>query len=133
MCPAPKGFSITDESSLGAEQKKALDLVSSVLEKIDTTGVQKALDRAIFGLLGLIVVYPVEDETKLCNKDGDVLPDAKLMFPGQTARDLAYIVHADIGKGFLFGINCKSKQRIGADYTLQDGDVIKIVSSMSRG
>lgn len=131
--PGAETFSIRDGSSPGPEQKKALDLVSSALERIKTTGVQHALNRAVFGLLGLSVVYPVEDETKLCNKDGEVLPDAKLMPPGATAKDLAYAVHADIGKGFLFGINCKSRQRIGADYVLQSGDVIKIVSSMSRG
>ena len=131
--PGTEKFSIKDESSLKPEQKKALELVSSVLEKISTTGVQHALNHAVFDLLKLNVVYPVEDETKLCNKDGEVLPDAKLMAPGTTAKDLAYAVHADIGKGFLFGINCKSKQRIGAYYVLQNGDVIKIVSSMSRG
>ncbi len=131
--PGAEAFSIKDGSSLGPEQRKALDLVSSVLEKIKTTGVQRALNRAVFGLLKLSVVYPVEDETRLCNKDGQVLPDARLMPPGATARDLAYAVHADIGRGFLFGINCKSRQRIGADYILQDGDVIKITSSMSRG
>jgi len=131
--PGAGTFSIRDGPSLRPEQRKALDLVSSVLEKIKTTGVQNALDRAVFGLLGLSVVYPVEDETRLCNKDGEVLPDAKLMPPGATAKDLAYAVHADIGRGFLFGINCKSGQRIGADYALQSGDVIKIVSSMSRG
>lgn len=128
-------FAIRDETNLKAEQKKALGVVSSVLDKLgDTgTGVQAALNYAVFDLLNMLVVYPVEDETKLCNKDGDVLPDAKLVRAGSTARDLAGQVHADIAKGFLFGINCKSKQRVGADYVLQDGDVIKIVSSMSRG
>ncbi len=131
--PGSETFSVRDGSSLGPEQKKALALVSSVLEKIKTTGVQRALNHAAFDLLKLSVVYPVEDETRLCDKDGQVLPDAKLMPPGSTARDLAYAVHADIGRGFLFGINCRSRQRVGADYILQDGDVVKIVSSMSRG
>ena len=132
--PGAKSFSINDTSSIKPEQQKALDLVASVLEKIkEGTGIQNALNHAVFDLLKLNVVYPVEDETKLCNKDGDVLPDAKLMPPGATAKDLAFAVHADIAKGFLFGIDCKSKQRIGADYTLKDGDVIKIVSSKSRG
>lgn len=126
-------FTINDKADIKPEQQKALDTVSPILEKINGTGIQDALNSAAFDLLKLNVVYPVEDETKLCNKDGTVLPDAKLMPPGSTARDLAAAVHADIAKGFLFGINCKSKQRIGADYTLQNGDVIKIVSSMSRG
>ena len=108
-------------------------MFSSVLEKIKCTGIQNALETAVFDLLKLSVVYPVEDEAKLCNKDGQVLPDAKLMQPGSTAKDLAQSVHADIAKGFLFAIDCKSKQRIGADHILKNGDVIKIVSSMSRG
>ncbi len=126
-------FTVLDKSVLKPEQSRALDLVSSVLEKIGTTGVQRALNHAAFDLLKLNVVYPVEDETRLCNKDGDILPDAKLLPHGMTARDLARAVHADIEKGFLFGIDCKSKQRIGADHVLRDGDVIKIVSSTSRG
>ena len=131
--PGSGGFTVGDPSGIAPEQRKALDLVSSVLGRIGTTGVQEALDRAVFGLLGLNVVYPVEDETRLCNKDGEVLPDARLMPPGSTARDLALSVHADIARGFLFGINCKSRQRVGSDYELRDGDVIKIVSSASRG
>ena len=131
--PGESQFSMNNPSDVKPEQKKALDLVSSVLYKINGTGVQNALDCVVFDLLKLIVVYPVEDETKLCNKDGDVLPDAKLVSLGSTAKDLAYTVHEDIAKGFLFGIDCKSKQRIGADHVLKNGDVIKIVSSMSRG
>ncbi len=131
--PGADQFQINDESDVKPEQQKALGLVSSVLEKIKCTGIQNALETAVFDLLKLSVVYPVEDEAKLCNKDGQVLPDAKLMQPGSTAKDLAQSVHADIAKGFLFAIDCKSKQRIGADHILKNGDVIKIVSSMSRG
>jgi ribosome-binding ATPase YchF (GTP1/OBG family) len=79
------------------------------------------------------VVYPVEDESKLCNKDGVILPDAKLLTNGATAKDLAETIHADIAKGFLHAIDCKSKQRIGSDHILKNGDVIKIVSTLSRG
>ena len=131
--PGQKGFDMSGDREPAAAQKKALDMIRDVMEKIGTTGVQEAINAAVFGLLHLNVVYPVEDETRLSNKDGLVLPDAKLMRPGATARDLAHIIHADIGKGFLYAINCKTRQRIGADYTLQDGDVIKVVSSMSRG
>ena len=79
------------------------------------------------------MVYPVEDESKFCNKDGVVFPDAKLLTEDSTAKDLAETIHADIAKGFLHAIDCKTKQRIGADHKLQNGDVIKIVSTLSRG
>lgn len=129
--PGGSKFEVTQE--VGAQQKKALDLVSAVLEKIPSTGVQEILDTAVFGLLGSIIAYPVEDESKLSNKDGEVLPDARLLPAGSTARDLAGTIHADIEKGFLHAIDCKTKQRIGGDHKLRDGDVIKIVSTLSRG
>ena len=52
---------------------------------------------------------------------------------GSTAKDLAETVHADLAKGFLYAVDARSKQRIGADHKLKSGDVIKIVSAASRG
>ena len=97
------------------------------------TGVQRILNTAVLEMLGYVVVYPVEDETRLTNKDGQVLPDSKLVPKGSTVRDLAEAVHADLAKGLLHAIDCKTKQRISGDRELADGDVIKIVSTMSRG
>jgi len=131
--PGDENFKLNDNVDISPEQKKALELVNGVLSKIKSTGVQAILNSVIFDVLKLIVVYPVEDETKLCNKDGEILPDAKLLPPKSTAKDLAGIIHADIAKGFLHAIDVKTKQRIGAEHQLKNGDVIKIVSSMSRG
>jgi len=128
-----ENFTLNDNVKVSPQQQKALDLVKTVLSKIKSTGVQSVLDSAIFDLLKLIVVFPVEDESKLCNKDGEVLPDAKLLPLNSTAKDLALTIHADIAKGFLHAIKVKTKQRIGADHQLKHGDVIKIVSSLSRG
>ena len=128
-----EGFSVMENKEILPEQKKALDLVNTVLSKIQSTGIQKILNIAVFDLLKFIVVFPVEDETKLTNKNGDVLPDAKLLPEDSTAKDLAGLIHADIAKGFLHAIDCKTKQRIGADHKLKNGDVIKIVSTLSRG
>ncbi|MFQ5783057.1 MAG: redox-regulated ATPase YchF, partial [Nitrosopumilus sp.] len=128
-----KGFTITEGREIPPPQQKALDLVKSVFSKIPSTGIQKILNTAIFDSLNFIVVYPVEDETKLTNKDGVILPDAKLLPQGSTAKDLAGLIHADIAKGFLHAIDCKTKQRIGGDQKLKNGDVIKIVSTLSRG
>jgi len=131
--PGEKNFKIKEGINLNSQQQKALDLVKSVLSKIGTTGVQQALDASCFELLKLIVVYPVEDETKLSNKDGQVLPDARLLPSNSTAKDLATTIHADLAKGFLHAIDVKTKQRIGAQHQLKNGDVIKIVSTLSRG
>ncbi len=131
--PGDNDFKIKEGIEVSPQQQKALDLVKSVFSKINATGIQEVLNSIIFDVLKLIVVYPVEDDTKLCNKDGQVLPDARLLPINSTAKDLAQTVHADLAKGFLHAIDVKTKQRIGADHQLQNGDVIKIVSSMSRG
>ena len=130
--PGDSSFALSSES-INPQQKQALDLVKTVMGKIHTTGVQEAINHAVFDVLKFITVYPVEDETKLSNKDGVVLPDARLLPIGSTAKDLATTIHADLAKGFLHAIDAKTKQRIGGDHTLKDGDVIKIISSMSRG
>jgi len=127
------GFTVVGDREIAPPQQKALDLARSVFEKIPDTGIQKILNAAVFDSLNLIAVYPVEDETKLANKDGVVLPDAKLLPKDSTAKDLAGLIHADIAKGFLHAIDCKTKQRIGSDQKLKNGDVIKIVSTLSRG
>jgi hypothetical protein len=46
---------------------------------------------------------------------------------------LATNIHEDLAKGFMFAIDVRNKQRIGADYELKHNDVIKIVSTTSRG
>ncbi|MBI2110862.1 MAG: redox-regulated ATPase YchF [Nitrosarchaeum sp.] len=126
-------FSVVENKEILPQQQKALDLVKTVFSKIHSTGIQKILNIAVFDLLKLIVVFPVEDDTKLTNKNGDILPDAKLLPQDSTAKDLASLIHADIAKGFLHAIDCKTKQRIGGDHKLKNGDVIKIVSTLSRG
>ena len=131
--PGDETFSIVENKKILPQQKKALDVVKGIFSKIQSTGIQKILNIAVFDTLKFIVVYPVEDETKLTNKDGDVLPDTKLLPENSTAKDLAALVHADIAKGFLHAIDCKTKQRIGGDHKLKNGDVIKIVSTLSRG
>jgi ribosome-binding ATPase YchF (GTP1/OBG family) len=83
--------------------------------------------------LKLIVVYPVEDEMKLIDKKRNVLPDAQLLPEGSTPRDLANKIHADLGKGFLYAIDARSKKRLGADYKLKNNDIVKIVSTTSGG
>lgn len=131
--PGDTGFTLKENVEISSQQQKALDLVNSVFSKINSTGIQNVLNSIVFDVLKLIVVYPVEDDSKLCNKDGEILPDAKLLPSNSNAKNLAETIHADLAKGFLHAIDVKTKQRIGADHHLKNGDVIKIVSSMSRG
>ena len=131
--PGDDNFQGKDGVQLSDQQNNALHLAKNVLTKIQTTGVQKILNSMIFDVLDMIVVYPVEDESKLTNKQGQVLPDARLLKNNSTAKDLAFTIHQDIGKGFLHAIDAKTKQRIGADHQLKNGDIVKIVSTLSRG
>ena len=79
-----------------------------------------------------IVVYPVEDESKLTDKKGNVLPDARIMHDGDTAKDLAFSIHTDIGKSFLYAVDARTGLRLGAEYKLKNNDVIKIVAASRR-
>ena len=99
------------------------------MKKLGSTGVQDTLNKVVFEELGMIIVYPVEDEGKYCNAKGVVLPDALLLPKGTTPRDLAFRIHTDIGNGFLYAVDAKSKMRIKDSAELKHGDVIKIVST----
>jgi ribosome-binding ATPase YchF (GTP1/OBG family) len=121
------GFKILDESKLNEQQVKALEKIKTLIEKYGSTGVQDCLNKAVFDLLGYIVVYPVEDENKLCDKDGNILPDAFLMPKGSTALDLAYKIHTEIGERFIAAIDARTKRRLGKDYVLKNNDVIRIM------
>lgn len=107
-------------------QKKAFEKISETIKKYGSTGVQKCIERLVFEKMKMIVVYPVENEHKLTDGKGRVLPDAFLMKQGSTALDLAYRVHEDIGKKFIAAVDVKKRVRIGAEHELKDGDVISI-------
>jgi len=127
--PGSSSFSIKDDSKLDEKQKTALHFIKEkVLDVYGSTGVQECIERSAFELLNLIVVYPVEDEHHLTDKDGRVLPDAFLMPKGSTARDLAYKIHTELGEGFIKAIDARTHRVIGADYELKNGDIIKIVA-----
>jgi ribosome-binding ATPase YchF (GTP1/OBG family) len=126
--PGDQSFKISDETSLNDNQIKALDFIRRAIEKCGGTGVQTCLERAAFELLDLIVVYPVEDEHRLTDHDGNVLPDAFLVKKGTTARELAYRVHTDLGENFIRAINVRTQRAVGHDYVLEDGDILTIVS-----
>lgn len=127
--PGARDFEIPDPKKLDEGQRKALDFIKErVLDVYGSTGVQECIERVAFDLLDLIVVYPVEDENHLTDKQGRVLPDAYLMPKGSTARDLAYKIHTDLGEGFIKAIDARTRKAVGADYELKDGDIIKIVA-----
>lgn len=131
--PGDGNFRMNESASINEQQKQALQKAHTFLSKYGSTGVQEAINTAVFNSLKFIVVYPVEDELKLTDKKGNVLPDAHLLPANSTPRDLAEKIHAEIGKGFLYAIDARSKMRLGADYRLKNNDVIKIVSATRSG
>lgn len=130
--PGDNSFEIKENTKLSDKQRQALEIVSNFIKKHGSTGVQEIINSACFDLLKKIVVYPVEDESKLSDKKGNILPEAYLLNEESTAKDLAHAVHEELGKGFLFAIDVRSKRRLGADHKLKNNDVIKIVSATSR-
>jgi hypothetical protein len=127
--PGDPAFSVIREDALSPAQKAGLRTIAQVMEKFGGTGVQQAINRAVRDLLRMIVVYPVEDEHRFSDSKGNVLPDAFLMREGSTPRDLAFQVHTDIGKGFLYAVDARTNMRVKDTYPMKDGDIIRIVST----
>jgi ribosome-binding ATPase YchF (GTP1/OBG family) len=124
--PGDTHFTIV--TSLNQQQKTALERLQKFVSG-EGTGVQKCLNTTVFDVLRYIVVYPVEDEHRWSDKQGRVLPDALLIKAGGTAKDLAFKVHSDIGSGFIYALDARTKKRLGEHHELKNGDIIKIVST----
>ncbi|MGD0476925.1 MAG: redox-regulated ATPase YchF [Nitrososphaerales archaeon] len=132
--PGDGSFKVVAPEKLTPAQAGALKMVDEkVMKTFGGTGVQEAINEAYFGLLSAVVVFPVEDETKLSDKEGNVLPDAYVMKGGSTALDLARTVHTELADSFLYAIDARNGKRLSADHKLSNRDIVKIVSSGKRG
>jgi ribosome-binding ATPase YchF (GTP1/OBG family) len=131
--PGDCNFKINNPEKLTPSQLKALETIrEKVLLKFGSTGVQDAVNMAYFKLLNMITVYPVEDLEHLSDHHGRVLPDAYLVSYGTTARELAYLIHTELGESFIYAVEARERKRVGEDYILKDRDVISIVSAKKR-
>ena len=118
-------FEILKEKKLSTNQLNALNYIkTNILDVYGSTGIQKALNEGIFGLLNRIVVYPVQDEHKYTDQKGNILPDGILVPKGANPRDLAYLVHSDIGDKFMHAVDARTNMRVASDYELKDRDII---------
>jgi ribosome-binding ATPase YchF (GTP1/OBG family) len=128
--PGDPKFEVPVPEKLTPAQSGALRMVDErVMKAYGGTGVQEAINQAYFGLLSAIVVFPVEDEHKLSDKAGNILPDAYVMKGGSTALDLARTVHTELAEAFLYAIDARTGKRLSSDYKLADRDIVKIVST----
>ncbi len=131
--PGDCNFKTRNSEKLSEGQVKALETIrEKILLESGSTGVQEAINIAFFKLLSMITVYPVEDLEHLADHNGKILPDAYLVPYGTTARQLAYIIHTELGEGFIYAIEAREKKRVGEDYVLKDRDVVSIVSAKKR-
>ena len=117
-------------TELNDREKKALEMIEErVFKEFGSTGLQETINKAAFDLLDLILVYPVENPEKLTDHNGNVLPEGYLVKRGTTARELAYMIHSDLGEKFVRAFLVRDHRRVGPDYVLRDRDVISIKAS----
>jgi len=131
--PGDPDFEILKPDKLTSKAKEKLEkLREEVLHRYGSTGVQQVLDEAVFNLLKMIAVFPVEDTSRYTDHEGNVLPDVFLLPEGSTPRDLAYKIHTELGKTFIYAVDARTGIRLGEDYKLKNRDIIKIVSTARR-
>ncbi len=124
--PGADEFEISGQAN--EKQAQALANIRSFCKATGGTGVPKALERAVFGLLGMKVAYPVEDEHKYSDHYGNALPDAMLVPAGTTVIGLAEKIHTDLARHFIGAVDARKKMKVGKEHLLADGDIIKIIA-----
>lgn len=126
--PGDETIEIGDVSD---QQYAGLAEIQELLKRWGGTGVQQAIDTAVYDVLDRITVYPVRDATNWTDGEGRMLPDAHLLPAGATPVELAYAIHSEIGDGYLSAVDARTGREIGEDHELTEGDVIRIVSTAS--
>ena len=118
-------FEIVDDVS--ADQEAGLEQIREFVGEYGGTGVQAAIETALFDVLGSIAVFPGSANGSADEKG--VFRDCFILPEGATTSDFAYFLHSDIGDGLLHGIDCRSNRQIGSDHELDHRDVVEIVST----
>lgn len=126
--PGKNDFDIVEESGLSEEQVQGLNEIREFIEEFGETGVQKALETAVFEELGLKYVFPGGADG-LGDEHGNILPDCFLVPGDSTVLDFAFEIHSDLGEGFLHGIDCRENRQVSGDREIENGDVIEIVTT----
>jgi len=129
--PGSDNFNILGEKNLNQKELQMLNKIQEIiLNPFKETGIQKALNFAVFNILNQICVYPVSDINKYTDNKSNVLPDAFLVKKGTLLKNFVRDkIHTDLADHFIFGIDARTKKRLGENYELRHNDVIKIVSA----
>jgi len=129
--PGDSDFSILKTNSLNRSELETLEKIKQkILKRYGGTGVQKALNYAVFSVLNQISVYPVANLNSFTDKDNNILPDVFLIRKGTKLREFVKDkIHSDLAKHFIYGMEVKSKMKLGENYILKDNDIVKIFSA----
>ncbi|MFQ5440685.1 MAG: redox-regulated ATPase YchF [Nitrosopumilaceae archaeon] len=128
--PGSEQFDIIKSDELNAKQVDALDFIQrGIMGEYMRTGVQFAINIAVFKLLKMNSIYPVADAKNLSDKKGRILPDLILLKDGATVNDLAREIHSDLTKGLLYATDLRYNLRLPTDYQLRDRDVISLINA----
>ncbi len=123
--PGDDAFEVVGDVS--GEQKAGLDQIGEFVAEYDGTGVQGALEAAVFDVLGCIAVFP--GSANGSSDEKGVFRDCFILPEGSTTEDFAYHIHSDIGEGLLHGTDCRSGRQVGTDNELSHRDVIELIST----
>jgi len=131
--PGSEQFEIVKADELNKKQTDALDFIKKgIMGEYMRTGVQFAINIAVFKLLKMNSIYPVANDKNLADKKGRILPDLILLKNGATVNDLAREIHTDLTKGLLYAKDLRYNLRLPIDYQLRDRDVISLVSASKK-
>ena len=122
--PGADDFDVVADAS--DEQAAGLERIREFVAAFGGTGVQAALEVALFEELGLKAIFT--GDASLDWTHGP-FPDVFLLPGHATTRDFAYYIHTDIGDGFLHGIDCRSKRQLGRDTVLEHNAVVEVVTT----
>ncbi|GAA0299122.1 redox-regulated ATPase YchF [Halarchaeum salinum] len=122
--PGDDDFEIVADVS--ADQEQGLEEIREFVTAFGGTGVQEALETALFEELGLKAVFTGDAGL---NWTQGPFPDVFLLPQDATAEDFAYAIHSDIGDGFLHGIDCRSQRQLGKDTVLDHNAVVEVVTT----
>ncbi|MFC7141861.1 redox-regulated ATPase YchF [Halosimplex aquaticum] len=122
--PGDSEFEIVGDVS--GEQEAGLEQIREFVTEYEGTGVQRALETALFDVLDAIAVFPGAEKPQ---EDGTFLQDCFVLPGGSTAEEFAYFLHTDIGEGFLHAMDIRSGRQVGADTELDHRDVVEITTT----
>ncbi|WP_262180274.1 redox-regulated ATPase YchF [Haloarcula laminariae] len=122
--PGDSDFEIL--ADLPEAKAAGLEQIREFVDDFGGTGVQRALETALFEELEAIAVFPGARKPQ---DDGTFLQDCFVLPDGSTAEDFAYFLHTDIGDGFLHAHDVRSQRQIGADTELDHRDVVEITTT----